>query len=128
MNVTIIPSAMARTLASKREHNEATKEKRSSAISVWVIAGTAYFELAEHAERNKRNSGKKRDVLGDATFWYQNAAHCFQRALRWGIARSEREGRRREGMKGAAILPAVSGRADPSAQELGTECRVLLWY
>ena len=124
---------MTKMLASKKEHNEAAREKRSSAVAVWVIAGTAYFELAEHIERNKRNSVKKSKVVGDASFFYQNAAHCFQRALRWGIARVEREGeRRREGAKRekerGVVLSAMSSRADPSAMELGSECRVLLWY
>lgn len=41
-----------------------------------MTAGTAYFEMAEHIERNKRNSVKKSKLDGDASFFYQNVAHC----------------------------------------------------
>ena len=47
-----------------------SNKMRVTAVSVWVTAGIALYELAESVE----TSG-----------YYEEAAECLQRALRWGV-------------------------------------------
>jgi hypothetical protein len=61
----------------EEEHLAMSNKMRVTAVSVWVTAGIALYELAESVG----TSG-----------YYEEAAECLQRALRWGVWGGEETG------------------------------------
>jgi hypothetical protein len=96
---------------------------RGVAVTMWALAGTAYYDLALDRDEQEATKGKekgsRKGVIDDdlpssssSTYYYESASACYQKALRWGVW---------------GALPPVAGRTPPRSPELGSECRVLLW-
>ena len=97
---------------------------RGVAVTMWALAGTAYYDLAlerdKHEEMKRgKEKGSMKEMKDDevrssssSSYYYESASACYQKALRWGVW---------------GALPPVAGRTPPRSPELGSECRVLLW-
>ena len=105
----------------EKGHDVQASQMRGVAVTMWALAGTAYYDLAlekdeQEAKKGKENGNRKRvkddDLSSSSSYFYESASACYQKALRWGVW---------------GALPPVASRTPPRSPELGSECRVLLW-
>ena len=107
----------------EKGHDVQASQMRGVAVTMWALAGTAYYDLALEKDEQKAKKGKEKekgklkgvkddDLSSSSSYFYESASACYQKALRWGVW---------------GALPPVAGRTPPRSPELGSECRVLLW-
>jgi hypothetical protein len=109
----------------EKEHDVQASQMRGVAVTMWALAGTAYYDLALEKDEQEAKKGKEKekekgnrkrvkddDLSSSSSYFYESASACYQKALRWGVW---------------GALPPVAGRTPPRSPELGSECRVLLW-